>query len=64
MQKISFESVNFLVAKLERESLNLTDLNEIDLYCQQIIEVIESCGWDAEDFTERLMGWDQNALLN
>lgn len=63
--KVLFESLSLLVLKMEERGYGLTHTLEVDAHFKEIMELIESCGWSLDDYTDRLMGWtDERQSLN
>ncbi len=58
MKRIAYEAVALQVDKLY--DFSITDEKKIDERCILIQTFIESCGWDLDDYTRVMMGFDDS----
>lgn len=62
--RIQFEIVSLQVEKLFKETVSLTDVNEINKQFDFIREFIESTGWSYDDYVDHMMGWNKELNNN
>lgn len=57
--KIQFELVELQIIKMQEAANLLTATNDIAHHCEQMMDFIVQCGWNLDDYTAHLMGWNQ-----
>jgi len=56
--KVPFQQVYLVVDKMYQ--VELTDEDAIDKHCENIVNYIENCGWDINDFIHEMMFGNRN----
>lgn len=54
-KKVAYEQVALLLEHEWKKEFDQTDITSINQHCDDMIGIVEACGWDVSDFIRRMM---------
>jgi hypothetical protein len=61
MNKIPYEQVFMLLEHEWQKEFNELDVTSINQHCDDMIAIVESCGWNTSDFIRRMMRYSDRS---